>query len=448
MRAHEVPFVVDSLYGYRTLDAFLRGLVSTPEVQRLRDVRLSNINSMSLTGAANVSRFEHSIGVALLAERAGEHLELPLLERRQLIAAAMLHDVGITPFGHLMEEAFRIAGKCFDHERRLAQVFAGQAEVGNVNFQIFRGRMIESRPLLSQRKFSLPGLTIESIFNAIQGKGLVGRLVNGTLDLDNIDNVCRMAVHVGIPVRRALPEELVQAMVIRSGERCIWERSLHLVDEWLDARYRLYSLLMTNPVDFSAKAMLIEAMRLGICGDEGQPPALAESDWTLTDAEVLRRLAGYPPSRELIQRLELGQVYPLLGYVWVRGSPEDRAKGIVLQDLRSDIAAKLRERAADVLIYTIRDKRVRKVPLQVISESREGDRQRDIVRGEMSEKNLVGVVARLRSAAESKARTVALTALADMYGSQLVEECDPLVHVKVAFEAAGGTGHPKDGRLF
>jgi hypothetical protein len=56
------------------LDHFLADLIEQPEMQRLRDVRLSNINSGTLTGAANISRFEHSIGTALLAGRTAKAL--------------------------------------------------------------------------------------------------------------------------------------------------------------------------------------------------------------------------------------------------------------------------------------------------------------------------------------------------------------------------------------
>ena len=43
------------------------------------------------------------------------------------LSAALLHDVTITPFGHLMEEALRYAGRAYDHERRLEEVFLGRS---------------------------------------------------------------------------------------------------------------------------------------------------------------------------------------------------------------------------------------------------------------------------------------------------------------------------------
>src|SRR5688500_8815555 len=95
--------LVDPIYGRVTLDPFLAELISQPELQRLRDIRLSNINSFLLPGGANVSRFEHSVGTALLADRTAKCLNLLERDHRQLVCAALLHDVAITPFGHLME---------------------------------------------------------------------------------------------------------------------------------------------------------------------------------------------------------------------------------------------------------------------------------------------------------------------------------------------------------
>src|SRR4051794_11776685 len=94
----DTRLLVDPLYGLQTLDNFLVDLIEQPEMQRLRDVRLSNINSATLPGAANISRFEHSIGTALLAGRAAKALDMDSADHHKLVLAALLHDVAITPY--------------------------------------------------------------------------------------------------------------------------------------------------------------------------------------------------------------------------------------------------------------------------------------------------------------------------------------------------------------
>lgn len=62
------PVLLDPLYGTRELPGAVWDAALTTEVQRLREVRMCNINSLTLLGAASVNRFEHSIGTALLAQ--------------------------------------------------------------------------------------------------------------------------------------------------------------------------------------------------------------------------------------------------------------------------------------------------------------------------------------------------------------------------------------------
>src|SRR6266403_323189 len=57
----------DPLYGLLALSPLERKFAFAPEVQRLRQVRLCNIDSLLIPGAAHVSRFEHALGVLRLA---------------------------------------------------------------------------------------------------------------------------------------------------------------------------------------------------------------------------------------------------------------------------------------------------------------------------------------------------------------------------------------------
>ena len=60
-------YIYDCLYGKMEFNKKVIRCILTPEMQRLREVRLGNINSLFLTGSANINRFEHSVGTAYLA---------------------------------------------------------------------------------------------------------------------------------------------------------------------------------------------------------------------------------------------------------------------------------------------------------------------------------------------------------------------------------------------
>lgn len=52
----------DPLYGNVEFEPAIADLASQPLVQRLRHIRLSNVDSSGLPGIANVSRYEHALG--------------------------------------------------------------------------------------------------------------------------------------------------------------------------------------------------------------------------------------------------------------------------------------------------------------------------------------------------------------------------------------------------
>jgi HD superfamily phosphohydrolase len=90
-------------------------LMDTPELQRLRRVRQLGVTSLAFPGAEH-SRFSHAIGAAFVMKlllvrlRAIEGV-LPEAQRvtrdraREVLAAALLHDLGHGPLSHLFEDA-------------------------------------------------------------------------------------------------------------------------------------------------------------------------------------------------------------------------------------------------------------------------------------------------------------------------------------------------------
>src|SRR3546814_688758 len=138
MTASAVTYL-DALYGDVSFGPEISDLIHEPIVQRLRHVRLSNIDSIAMPGIANISRYEHVLGVAHLANQIGIRRKLPSFDHLALVAAALLHDWAITAFGHLVEEAFNYAGVNFHHEDKLNSILHGQPGGGDtlgVNLQI------------------------------------------------------------------------------------------------------------------------------------------------------------------------------------------------------------------------------------------------------------------------------------------------------------------------
>src|SRR5260370_27990410 len=101
MREREQLSVMDTLYGEFVLSRELSDLAASPTVQRLRHIRLSNIDSPSMPGIANISRYEHALGSCFLATQMSMGRRMASIEALVIEASATLHDCAITPFGHL-----------------------------------------------------------------------------------------------------------------------------------------------------------------------------------------------------------------------------------------------------------------------------------------------------------------------------------------------------------
>lgn len=440
MDASKFKMMADPLYGQLSLDDFLADLISQPEMQRLREVRLSNINSLLLPGGSNISRFEHSVGTALLGERAARVLDLEEADRYRLVCAALLHDVTITPFGHLMEEGFHVAGKSFNHETRLQQIFVNKAELGNMDRQIYRGRSAGFRAVLEKSSFRKHGITPIEVLSLMQGEGALGQLIKGSIDLDNIDNVCRMAHHIGIPFRRQLPLDIVDGFMLSDGTLGFELNRVEFLEEWIDLRARLYNALMTNPIDFSAKAMLIEAVRLAIVGTDTTPSIIDESNWSFTDLDLWNALAGFAPASNLTARLELGDYFDLLALYWLKGAAHSNCLGARenSMDLRRQLSDILSLPLSDVLVYWIKDKRKRRIDNLVFRSrtNRAVNLDKDI--GEDSDKVLFGVLVGRKGIATRRLEEKCGSFLADIFGEQAVSKCDPRKHLTQAFQWKNG----------
>lgn len=105
--------IKDVVYGYISLNQDdVENIIDTPHFQRLKRVR--HLNALSLFPSTNHTRFEHSLGVYYIAERIfdniAQFLDFDITQRdiakRTVKYAALLHDIGHTPFSHVFEDLY------------------------------------------------------------------------------------------------------------------------------------------------------------------------------------------------------------------------------------------------------------------------------------------------------------------------------------------------------
>jgi len=318
-------YIYDALYGIIYLPDFIWDIMSCPELQRLREVRLCNINSLCLTGGANINRYEHAIGTCYLAKVCLENWP-PLNpvtkeDKIHFLLAALLHDVVTGAFGHSIEY---IEG--FKHEEDFIYAVVGEKgseyQYKAVSTEpIFFGmpRELLTKLDIIKKRYRVK-INVEKIGEIIAGRGRFGPLINSIMDLDNIDNVFRLAYHIGLVKSGEVPLKLARSLYIKNKKLVIRKEAVSLIQEWYNIRKKLYSFLLLNPEEFSAKCMLSEAIELAKI-KEKEP-----FRWFHVDFELLEKL-----SRIALVRIQIKEPKCALN----RNFKKELDKPIISENLKS-----------------------------------------------------------------------------------------------------------------
>ncbi len=270
----------DPLYGRIEIPPYLSRLAVTPEVRRLSQIRLLNTASPTVATLGELRRYSHTLGVLHLFG-ANKLSGFSAKERMALGASVLVHDVGTPPFGHLFEYHLR-EHTGWSHEAIANSVLAGAAAPENRAQQIFAGRALEfKRELVSA---CIPTDTVGAI---LAGQHPLSRLLFGTVDFDNIDNIGRMAWALGLAPDIATLVSLAAAIGVSSdGELTLaQEPGRELIGKWAELRRRVYEIVVFDTPTVAAQAVLSQAMERAL-----RERFLSEDDWSLTDEELLAAL--------------------------------------------------------------------------------------------------------------------------------------------------------------
>ncbi|MDT3434541.1 HD domain-containing protein [Haloarcula sp. 1CSR25-25] len=244
--------IKDSVHDHIEVQGVAAALLDTPPVQRLRNI--SQLGTVTLVyPSANHTRFEHSLGVYHLADRALSHLGIEGQQAERVRAAALLHDVGHSPYSHNVEALIhRRTGKYHDDVDGLL----GDGPVARV---------------LAEH-----GLNPDRVAALVAGGGELGQLVSGELDVDRMDYLVRDAHHTGVPYGTIDHERLVRELCFVDGELVLDEGNVQTAESLLLARALMNPTVYQHHVARIAKSML----------RRGTEELLAATD---TTAETLRR---------------------------------------------------------------------------------------------------------------------------------------------------------------
>ena len=309
----------DLLYGpidFRGVprETLLRELIATPEMQRLRHMRLMNFDVPNIQDLASAKRFPHSVGTCHLALCALRHSSISEDLRNHLLAAALIHDIGIPPFGHLVETYLKKRDRCFSHEQLVKSILRGTYHPANIYHQILPSQSLEVSSTLRRH-----GLDPGTVFSLLAPEDQESTAISADIDLDNIDNVHRMAALLGFPsARRNLEILSANAIVERDLRLTFKERAVSGITHWELLRRRIYENIIAHPACVAYNAFQCDLVDYAV-----ENELITAKDWYISDAELIERLKEAPV---LGRQLLSGCRYTLVDYVWFRSfeHPDNR----------------------------------------------------------------------------------------------------------------------------
>lgn len=316
--------IKDSVHDHIEVEGVAAALLDTPEMQRLRHIK--QLGTVRLVyPSANHTRFEHSLGVYHLANRALAHLGIEGTLAERIRAASLLHDVGHGPYSHNIEELIhRHTDKYHDDVGELLAT----GGVGDVL------RKHDTDP--------------DAVADLVAGEGQYGQLVSGELDVDRMDYLVRDAHHTGVPYGTIDTGRLVRELTFVDGELVLDEGNVQTAESLLLARALMNPTVYQHHVARISKAILRRASERLLAEPDISPEQLRRMD----DHDLLASLRMTAVTAELARRLDERDLYKR--GVWaelddvpdrVLDAPHDE-----IRDVERDVAAKTGVEPDEVII--------------------------------------------------------------------------------------------------
>jgi hypothetical protein len=198
LAAAEATFRSDETISFD--DPFALELMSTAPVRRLAGIGFLGAIDFIRHGSGRSAhrrrhnRFEHTLGVARLADTYAHWAGLSQRRRRLLLAAALLHDVGHGPLSHTLEPVFAEAFEV-DHHSMTRRIVRGETRYGREVYAALRAVNLDPEDVLAM---------IDGYHD-----GPDAFLFAGSINLDTLDGIARSRAFMK---PRAAPRGMLRAV--------------------------------------------------------------------------------------------------------------------------------------------------------------------------------------------------------------------------------------------
>jgi HD superfamily phosphohydrolase len=290
-----------------------------PELQRLHGVHQLGLAYLVFPGAHH-TRWEHSLGAFSIAGRMADALGLGQVEKEVILAAAMLHDVGHSPYSHTLEEVLE-QRTGMGHTEVGRAIIHGDLKVMNEEETKVIGDMAPISEVLEAEGIDAhlvsdiivspdePMPIGQSTLNIDDGQGhfnhmhYLRQMIHGPVDADQMDYLLRDAHYTGVAHGAIDLDRLIDTMVLHNGDVTIRKNGLVAAEGLMVARSLMYTSVYFHKTVRIAEMMLCKAV-------EHASDSTIESIHRDTDASLSERLlAEGGKSMRIMTQLKYRQLY-------------------------------------------------------------------------------------------------------------------------------------------
>jgi uncharacterized protein len=269
-RTHNFSLPVDPS-AVAARDRLLSELIGTRAFRRLKSVRfLGGIDYLLVRspngnlGNIRYTRYQHSLGVARLALLYSNLCHVASSERRLIVAAAVLHDIGHGPLSHSLEPVFNeVFG--LEHHRVTEDIITGRLPLGREVFDTLCRHKVD----------------VERVIAMIQGQDSThDDFFSGPINFDTIEGILRASNYAKTNKHLLRPGLVVEAAFRRSG---LTDREI--VDRFWVCKDYIYRYIINSRLGIIADFACMLFMRRHI-------DMMTADDYFASESHIFRKLHG------------------------------------------------------------------------------------------------------------------------------------------------------------
>jgi hypothetical protein len=227
------------------LHALARPLLHSRAVQRLTGVTFLGILSprfrevihsplwpeASLDGVEDGSRYDHTLGVALVALDIARRFDFSEHGQRYAAAWGLTHDIASWPLSHTSEPALSAITSMSDRNLR-AGILLGSPEVPDRYHLVAILRELDIDPVVLASLFDRSGIAAD------EELALFKQVIRSPLTPDSLEGMWRCGLVFGVPVMH--PDEVVSAFLRNRGVACLDRRRMPVVLDFWQGKSTIY----------------------------------------------------------------------------------------------------------------------------------------------------------------------------------------------------------------